>query len=237
MVMIIGTAFSRASASCRERSSIFLHDAELVLKLVDRVLQLLVQHDAIGHHDHAVEDALVCLVVQGKQGRCASQPIVLLCATASRMLNEVVVADALAASLLHQQPDGIELVVARGRSWFRPSPCGLGRRASLRSASGRTGASTSSRLSGRALLPEVGCPGAIACRIVRISGTAVTSLVEGQGSGLRHRLGAWSCGRIRYRRRSGRAYGVLNSKIGSRGSRSCRYWWIAFSTVCPVSGF
>ena len=36
-----------------------LHHAPLVLELVDGVLELLVQDDAVRHDDHAVEDALV----------------------------------------------------------------------------------------------------------------------------------------------------------------------------------
>src|SRR5437763_14460130 len=44
-----------------------LHDTTLVLELVDRVLKLLVEHHAVGYHDHAVEDALIGRVVQGRE--------------------------------------------------------------------------------------------------------------------------------------------------------------------------
>jgi hypothetical protein len=30
---------------------------------------------------------------------------------------------------------------------------------------------------------------------------------------------------------------LVNTKIGSRGSRSWRYWWMALAAVCPLSGF
>src|SRR5262249_8230026 len=42
-----------------------LHDATLMLELIDRVLELLIEHDAIGDDDDAVEDALVTGIVKG----------------------------------------------------------------------------------------------------------------------------------------------------------------------------
>ena len=41
-----------------------LDDAHLVLKLVNRVLKLLIQHHAIRHNDHRVEYPLILLSVQ-----------------------------------------------------------------------------------------------------------------------------------------------------------------------------
>ena len=41
-----------------------LYNTALVLELVDRVLKLLVEHHAVGHHDHTVEDSLIGGVVQ-----------------------------------------------------------------------------------------------------------------------------------------------------------------------------
>ena len=55
-----------------------LDDAVLVLELVDRVLQLLVEHHAVGDHDDAVEDPLVVRASCSDASRWASQPIVLL---------------------------------------------------------------------------------------------------------------------------------------------------------------
>ena len=59
------------------------------------VLQLLVEHPAVGHDDHGVEDPLVLLVVQARQSRCASQAIELLLPRAGRVLHQVAVARAL----------------------------------------------------------------------------------------------------------------------------------------------
>ena len=68
-----------------------LHDATLVLKLVNRVLELLVQYDAVRHHEHAIEDALVVSVVQGRE--TMRQPTDRVAFAAPRgMLNEVIVA-------------------------------------------------------------------------------------------------------------------------------------------------
>ena len=78
-----------------------LHDAALVLELVDRVLKLLVEHHAVGHHDHAVEDALVGRVVQRRQPvRQPADGVAL--AAAGRVLDQVVVPHALAARGVHQ---------------------------------------------------------------------------------------------------------------------------------------
>ena len=72
--MMIGTALSSASASWRGALVDFLHHALLVLELVDRVLQLLVQHHAIGDDDDAVEDAArYCRRAVTPAGASASQ--------------------------------------------------------------------------------------------------------------------------------------------------------------------
>ena len=69
VVMMIGTPDFSASASCVESSSIFWTTPLLVLELVDRVLQLLVEHAAVGDDDDGVEDLLVLRVVQaGRAG-------------------------------------------------------------------------------------------------------------------------------------------------------------------------
>ena len=88
----------------------FLHDAALVLELVDRVLKLLVEHDAVGHHDHAVEDALVGGVVQRREPVREPADRVAL-AAAGRMLDEVVVPHALRRA---PRPPA----AARHRSWW-----------------------------------------------------------------------------------------------------------------------
>ena len=88
-----------------------LHDATLVFELVDRVLELLIEHDAIGDHDYAVEDALVGGVVQGREPMGQPTDSVAL-AAACRMLDEVVVAHALPARGVDQHPHRLKLVVA-----------------------------------------------------------------------------------------------------------------------------
>ena len=73
-----------------------LHHAALVLELVDRVLQLLVEHHAVGDHDHAVEDPLVRGVVQRRQPvRQPADGVAL--AAAGGVLDKVVVPHALAS--------------------------------------------------------------------------------------------------------------------------------------------
>ena len=109
--MITGTAFSSASASLSRACVDPLHDAALVFELVDRVLELLVEHDAIGDHDHAVEDALVGGIVQGREPMRQPTDGVAL-AAARGMLDEVVVPHALATRGVHQYAHRLELVVA-----------------------------------------------------------------------------------------------------------------------------
>ena len=51
-----------------------LHHAAPVFELIDRVLQLLIEHDPVGHHDHAVENTLVPGVMQAtRAGASASR--------------------------------------------------------------------------------------------------------------------------------------------------------------------
>ena len=112
-----------------------LHHAALVLELVDGVLQLLVEHDAVGDDDHAIEDALVGGVVQGREPvRQPADGVAL--AAAGRVLDQVVVPHAFAPGGIHQHAHRLELVVAREDHRLRSSPCGPGRRASPRSAGG-----------------------------------------------------------------------------------------------------
>ena len=88
-----------------------LHDAALVLELVDRVLELLIEHDAVRNHDHTIEDALVGGVVQGCEPMGKPSDGVAL-AAASGMLDQVVAPHALPARGVHEQPHRLELVVA-----------------------------------------------------------------------------------------------------------------------------
>jgi len=65
--MMIGTPLSRASASCLEAGVDLLDDSLPVIELVNRVLQLVIEDQPVGNHDHAVKDPLVLLVVQRRQ--------------------------------------------------------------------------------------------------------------------------------------------------------------------------
>ena len=88
-----------------------MHDAALVFELVDRVLELLIEHDPIGDHNDAVEDARVGGIVQGREPMGQPTDRVAL-AAACGMLDEVVVTHTLAASRVHQHAYRFELVVA-----------------------------------------------------------------------------------------------------------------------------
>ena len=82
-----------------------LYDAALVFELIDRVLELLIEHNAI--RDHAVEDALVGGVVQGREPMGKPSDGVAL-AAAGGMLDEVVVPHAVPARSVHEHPHGLE---------------------------------------------------------------------------------------------------------------------------------
>ena len=88
-----------------------LHYALTVVELVDSVLQLAVEHHPVGNHHHAVEDALVPLVVQGGEPMRQPADSVAL-AAARRVFNQIVMADALAARCRHHLPYRLQLVVA-----------------------------------------------------------------------------------------------------------------------------
>ena len=89
-----------------------LHHALLVVKLVNRVLQLRIEHAPVGNHDHAAEHFCILRIVQ----RC--QPVRQPAngvgfARARRMLHQIGLPHALIQSGRHQAIDCIPLVVAR----------------------------------------------------------------------------------------------------------------------------
>ena len=173
-----------------------LHDTALVLELVDRVLKLLVEHHAVGHHDHAVEDALVGRVVQGREPMRQPADRVAL-AAAGRVLDEVVVPHTLAARGVHQHAHRLKLVVARKDHRLRLDLAALvvALLVDLQVDEAREEVEQAVPL--QHLFPEVrraiGPPG----RIGRVAGAAVAALVEGQEvrrrarqpRGHEHRLG------------------------------------------------
>ncbi len=84
----------------------------LVLKLVDSVLKLLVEHEAVGDHHHRVEHFTVAVVMQALQPvRQPGNGVGF--ATAGRVLDQIVVAWALSASRSFQLTHAVELVVTR----------------------------------------------------------------------------------------------------------------------------
>ena len=88
-----------------------LHHPALVLELVDGVLELAVEHDAIRDHDHAVEDAGVPGIVQ--RGQTVREPGDGVALAAARgMLDQRVVPGALAPRRIHEPAHRFELVVA-----------------------------------------------------------------------------------------------------------------------------
>ncbi len=88
-----------------------LNHAALVLDLIDRVLQLLVEHDPVGPHHYAVEHPLIVDVVQRREPVC--QPADSVALTASgRVLDQVVVTDALGPGGIHERPHSLKLMVA-----------------------------------------------------------------------------------------------------------------------------
>ena len=129
-------------------------------------------------------------------------------AAAGRVLDEVVVADPLATSLLHQQPDGVELVVAREDHRLDLHLAAVVVAFLLDLQMDEPGENIEQAVPGEYFLPEVGGPVATAVRIGRVSGPSVTSLVQGQEVGRVASKPRGSCERTRCRRRSGRAYGA-----------------------------
>ena len=89
-----------------------LDDSLRVLDLVDGVLELTVEHAAIGDHDHAVEDLLVVLRMQTREPVREPGDAVRL-AAAGRVLDQVVVARTFDLRRIDQLVDRIELVETR----------------------------------------------------------------------------------------------------------------------------
>ena len=111
MITILVPSIS-AAASCLLSWSIALTTPLGVLDLVDRVLELLVEHASVGDDDDAVEHLVVLAVVQARQPVREPRDAVGLSAS-GRVLDQVVPARPLAAGRRHELPHGIELVVAR----------------------------------------------------------------------------------------------------------------------------
>ena len=89
-----------------------LDHAGLVLELVDRVLQLLIEHAPVGDDDDGVKHLLVALVVQA--GQTVSEPgDRVRLAGAGGMLNQVVASGAVGLGVGDEFADRVELMIAR----------------------------------------------------------------------------------------------------------------------------
>ena len=156
-----------------------LHHAALVLELVDRVLQLLVEHHPVGHHDHAVEDPLILGVVQRRQSMRQPADGVAL-AAARRVLDEIVVADALAPGRVHQRAHGLKLVVAREDHRLLLDLAALVVALLLDLEMDEPRQQVEEAVPLQDLLPQIGRAIGAPRRVGRVAGAAVAPFVEGQ---------------------------------------------------------
>ena len=157
-------------------------DARLVLELVDRLLQLAVEHGAVGDDDHRAEDLAVMLVVQrGKAMRQPGDRVRL--ARAGRVLDQVVVPRPLAARGSDQRAHRIPLVVAREDQRLALLLRAVRAVALLRLQVDEVAEDVEQAVAPPDALPEVG--GRVAVRVRRVALPAVVPQVEGQEDGLR----------------------------------------------------
>jgi hypothetical protein len=158
------------------------HDAGLVLDLVDRVLQLGVQHGPVGHDDDGVEDLLVVGAVQGAElVRGPGDGVGL--AGAGGVLDQVAVAGALGAGGLDELVDHVPLVVAgeqQGLADFPLAGDGVGLVADLQVQELADDVQPGVAL--QDLFPEVA--GGRSLGVDRVAGVAVVAEVEGQEVGV-----------------------------------------------------
>ena len=141
------------------------------------VLELLIEHHAVGRDDHAVEHAGVVRIVQRRQAMCEPRDGVAL-AAACRVLHQGVVPDAFAARGVHQQAHRFKLVVARKDHRLDldlASPV-VALLVHLHVYEARQDVEQAVAL--QHLLPQVGGSIATPVRIGRIAGAAVAPTVE-----------------------------------------------------------
>jgi len=156
-----------------------------VLELIDRDLELLVEHAAVGDHDGGVEDRPLVGGVKGREVVGEPGDRVAL-ARAGRVLDEVVVPGPVLAGMSDELAGRVELVVAREdevlRSEGLPVDHSLG---SLQVHEAFEDVEPAVAL--EHLLPEIG--GAMTAGIgrvarARVSGWSADAAVEGQELGL-----------------------------------------------------
>ena len=156
-----------------------LHHAMLVLELIDGVLQLLIQHDAVRHDDHAIEDTGVFRVVQRRQTmRQPSDGVAL--AAAGGMLDQGVVPHAFPPRHIDQQAHRLKLVVAgkdqRLRLHLAPLLIALLFALQVQ----ETGQQVQQAAALQNFLPKVGGAVVASFRVRRVAGAGISALVKGQ---------------------------------------------------------
>ena len=197
-----------------------------VLELVDRVLQLPVQHHPVGDHHDLVEHLVVARVQGGEPVRQPGDRVRL--PRPGRVLHQVGVPRPLVAGGGLQPADRVPLMEPREDH----------RRRLLATPSGRLldvdepAQQVQPRLALPHLLPQV--RRRMTVRVRRVPGAQVVALVERQEPGRRARQPGGHRDPLRDRPRSAPPPAAASRFFGSR---SVRYWVIACSTPCPVSGF
>ncbi len=161
----------------------FLDDSGFVLELVDGVLKLLVEDEAIGDDDDGVEDAGVVAVVEA--GEAMGEPCDRVgFAGACGVLNEVVVAGALGLGVVDEATDGVELVVAGEDEGFFDVPfgsCGGGEGGFFGFQVHEAGEDVEEAVSGEDFVPEVAGADVVGNR--GIACAVVVAAIEGQEGG------------------------------------------------------
>lgn len=153
-----------------------------MLELVDVVLELLVEHHAIGNDDDAVEDAPVTFVVQ--RGEAVREPRNRVALSAAgRVLDEVVVPRAFGAGRLCEKTHRLKLVVAREDHLLGLHLAALivALLVDLQMEEARQ--QVEQAVSGEHFFPQVGGAVAPALRVGRVARPAAVALVEGQEVG------------------------------------------------------
>ena len=164
-----------------------LDDALLVVELVDRVLELPVEHQPVGDDDDGIEDLLVAGVVQASQAVRQPGNFVAL-AAAGGVLDQVVVADTLLLRVGFQAADGDKLVIAWEDHGFF-SDFLVADHFLFDLEVDESAQDVEKGITLPDFLPQIG--GLIAVWVIGVAGPGVASLVERQEEG----LGAFKPGR------------------------------------------
>ena len=173
-----------------------LHHSESVFELVNRVLELLVQDNAVRDDDHAVEHAFIRGVVQGGEPMREPADRVAL-AAAGRVFHQIVVPRFFAARGVHQQPNRLELVVAREDHRLDLDPVPVFVALLVHLQVNESGQKVEEALPLKHLLPQVRRSVSPPLRVRRVPASAVATPVEwkkagrltGEAGRHEHRLG------------------------------------------------